>query len=735
MTYSYSSSNYSDHMDSSATKGNVPLTHYGSGDGEPCSQTGYHDTLPTYGSSSNVGTEADESNRIYVNIPQIEEPVYNEVDSRTLAPEINELINTEIEYVCSLQLLISHIEPRLKEIPEVDVGSLLCNADELLAVHDSFLSELKDTKNDDQNQLSRIGNLFHEYSADMENAYAVYCNGYTRSSTLLQSYQETPIYEKIQEVLQIVQYMDSSKQYKDLSFYLIQPVQRITRYPLFLRSILKNVPQNRHSQELLQRALDTMNEVNININENKRRKEIATKYLQQDKSTWKKKISNLNTHTISKKTNRLSTLLRKQTGMSPKKEDKEFDSFTEKFHRLANFVSQLEENVILYVRNIEAFLNIQPQTYQLELLQGTVHPFQAFSQELCNSIYSVFKRRVQLLVLQPVSNLLECLKGPKNLIKKRADKLLDYENLEKYSETGKITWEEEDIVNNYKCIHSMLISELPQCIALSYQWLQKILLTFMALQKDLFEQGRHAAETHASEMQCCMAAEENFKRWVNDSICQMVSQLSEFIKIFEEESLPPIVQEHTPATQRHIQQLLQRYKADKLFQVVSSFASYREMELSLSRGDVVAVIQLADTKGNKNRWLVDTGASRGYVPSSKLQPYQVEQSPYQLCVSSESSKTSEMRRHSVTAQPSPYPYVPVDIPEVFQLPFQIVAGYPFTARSNYEVSIMAGDPVKVLEPHDKEGRPEWSLVEVSGQRGYVPSNYLIRVAVQANRRP
>ncbi|KAM5172624.1 rho guanine nucleotide exchange factor 37 [Mantella aurantiaca] len=736
LTHSYSSSSYSDYMDNSATRANVPMTRYGSDDQESCFQIGYNaqDTSPTSYSSSNVGMPAGQSERIYQNIPQIEEPVYDDIfDCRITAPEINELISTEIEYVRSLQLLISHIQPRLEEIPEVDVRSLLCNADELLSVHASFINELKDTENDHQNQICRIGSLFQEYSRDMENAYAVYCNGYSRSASLLQSYQETHINKKIQEVLQIVQHLDSCKQYKDLSFYLIQPVQRITRYPLLLLNIQKNVPQNRQSQEILQSALDTMNEVIANINENKRRKEIATKYLQSDQRTLTEKLLQLNTHTIKKKTNRLSTFIKQQIPMSPKKEDKEFDSLAEKFHRLACFVSNLEENLTVYVKNVEAFLNIQPQTYQLELLQGTMHPYQAFSQELCYRIYPAFKKRVQLLVLQPISNLSECLKGPKNLIKKRADKLLDYENLEeKYSETGKMTYEEEDIVNNYKSIHSMLMSELPRCISLSWQWLQNILLTFMALQKDLSEQGQHVAGTQASQMQCCMAAEANFKRWVDDGICQMVSQLSEFIKKFEEESLPPIVQEHTPAIERQIQQLLQRYRAEKLYQVVSSFAGSKEMELSLSRGDVVAVIQLADTKGNKNRWLVDTGASRGYVPSSKLQPFHVEQSPSHLRVSPESSNTVEMRRHSLSTQVCPYPTSQgyLDTTKTFQ----IVAGYPFMARSNYEVSVMAGEPVTVLEPHDKEGRPEWSLVEASGQRGYVPTSYLIRVPVQANNR-
>lgn len=41
------------------------------------------------------------------------------------------------------------------------------------------------------------------------------------------------------------------------------------------------------------------------------------------------------------------------------------------------------------------------------------------------------------------------------------------------------------------------------------------------------------------------------------------------------------------------------------------------------------------------------------------------------------------------------------------------------------MSVGAGEPVRVLEPRDKRGNAEWSLVEVGGgRRGYVPSNYL-----------
>ena len=58
--------------------------------------------------------------------------------------------------------------------------------------------------------------------------------------------------------------------------------------------------------------------------------------------------------------------------------------------------------------------------------------------------------------------------------------------------------------------------------------------------------------------------------------------------------------------------------------------------------------------------------------------------------------------------------------------FQVVAVYPFVARSTHELSLQAGQPVTILEAQDKKGNPEWSLVEANGQRGYVPSNFLAR---------
>ncbi len=37
-----------------------------------------------------------------------------------------------------------------------------------------------------------------------------------------------------------------------------------------------------------------------------------------------------------------------------------------------------------------------------------------------------------------------------------------------------------------------------------------------------------------------------------------------------------------------------------------------------------------------------------------------------------------------------------------------------------------GQVVKVIQPHDLDGNTDWWLIEVDGNQGYVPANYLYK---------
>lgn len=60
-----------------------------------------------------------------------------------------------------------------------------------------------------------------------------------------------------------------------LSFLLVIPLQRITKYPLLLQKILENTPPDSGAYPVLQRATSAVQDVNTNINEYKRRKEVG----------------------------------------------------------------------------------------------------------------------------------------------------------------------------------------------------------------------------------------------------------------------------------------------------------------------------------------------------------------------------------------------------------------------------------------------------------------------------
>lgn len=90
--------------------------------------------------------------------------------------------------------------------------------------------------------------------------------------------------------------------------------------------------------------------------------------------------------------------------------------------------------------------------------------------------------RLKTLVFKPLSSLRELMAGPHNLIRKRQDKLLDFEIIE---EKSSLTYDEQAIANTYKTINTLLVNELPQFNAKAMQLLWATLGTFSCLQKDL----------------------------------------------------------------------------------------------------------------------------------------------------------------------------------------------------------------------------------------------------------
>ncbi|XP_036096760.1 rho guanine nucleotide exchange factor 37 isoform X2 [Molossus molossus] len=631
---------------------------------------------------------------------------------------IRELIDTEVSYLHMLQLCALGIRSRLKQLPQGDLDVLFSNIDDLIKVNSRFLQDLQETDTRGEKQVQLIGNLFLEFQEELEQVYKVYCANYDQALLLVESYRREP--ELQREIQGIIEAVVPQAGPSGLSFLLVIPLQRITKYPLLLQKILENTLPDASAYPVLQRAASALHDVNTNINEYKRRKELASKYTKVEQLSLRERLARINTHTLSKKTARLSQLLKQEAGLVFRTEDKEFDALEEKFQGVSLCVTELRNNVATYMDNLEAFLHFRPQESDLDMPGGPVGQYCNLARDLQLQAFPVFKQRLEGLVWQPLCSLAKALAGPRNLIKKRLDKLLDFEHLEeKLLEAGNVTYEEEEARHTYQALNSLLVAELPQFNQLAMQWLGQILCTFVALQRDLAEQVLQRAEGSLAQLPHHHLSEPAFRKLVEDALGQAGHQLQSFQKNFEKVLPPPTVQPLLPGAEHQLQALLSRYGPGKLYQVTSSISGAGTLDLTLLRGQIVALLQNKDTKGNSSRWLVDTGGHRGYVPAGKLEPYHIV--PSEEKPRGQAAPLKDSQHLTAESTPAPVPSVPAETQV-----FQVVAVYPFVARSSHEVSLQAGQPVTVLEAQDKKGNPEWSLVEVDGQSGYVPSSFLAR---------
>ncbi|KFP22802.1 Rho guanine nucleotide exchange factor 37, partial [Egretta garzetta] len=623
---------------------------------------------------------------------------------------VEELITTEASYVHNIQLCVSDIRAHLqkKELPDLDLEGLFSNTDDILHVSRRFLKGLEAAATQEHEQLLRISALFQEFKEEMETVYKIYCASYEHALLLVESYRKDPRLQ--QEILETLNATVPHTGASDLSFFLVMPVQRVTKYPLLLRKILENTPTSASAYPALQAAVHAMGQVNANINEYKRRREVATKYNKAEHLTLRDRFARLNTHSIAKKTTRLSRLFMHEAGIVAKTEDREYDDLEEKFQCVVSSVAALKENVASYLGHLE----------------GPAQQYRRFAEYLHGTVFPEFKRRLDRLVCQPLCSLSDMLVGPQQLVKKRLDKLLDYEEIqERKSEMGSVTYDEEAAMNTYLAINALLVAELPRFNQVALQLLGQILCSFSTLQRDLAAQVLHQAEKELEQMPHGRMPVPSFWKMVEDTLRQSGAQLHSFCQTFETVTPSPVTQPLNPAEERKVLSLVSKHGPDKLYQVTSNISGSKDLDLTLQRGQIVALLQSVDTKGNTSRWLVDAGGPRGFVPAGKLQPYCPVQSQQPGMQMPALENSTERRRYSYAPPEAPRPQVATFTPA-----FQVVAGFSFAARSPQEVSLQAGQPVVVLEPHDKKGSKEWSLVEVNGQRGYVPSSYLMTVPVQ-----
>ncbi|XP_064004506.1 rho guanine nucleotide exchange factor 38 [Pogoniulus pusillus] len=676
---------------------------------------------------------------------------------------IAELMQTEKDYISDLDLCIKEvIQPlRNKQIAGFDVDGLFSNIELVHQVSAKLLSLLEEATTDVEPPMQIIGEVFLQIKGPLEDTYKIYCCRHDDAHTVLESYEkDEELKQHLRHCVQSLKkiYEEEGKpNLMDMGSLMIKPVQRVMKYPLLLCELLNSTPTSHPDHKVLQDALFAMKNINVNINELKRRKDLVLKYKRNDDDeTLKEKFSRLNIHSISKKSKRVTSHLKILTGGEPQVKDQAFNKEERLFRSLEKTVKLCVKNISLSSQHLQDSIHLAAQniTGLQEILEDKGDQVSNCLKTQNNTANPCEDLMAQLdkLVLTPLSALQALFSGPQKLIQKRYDKLLDYN-----SYLQKSTGEELDLAKkDYEALNAQLVEELQVFNRAAKKIVLNCLHCFMTLLGKIIS----AALQSSSAMVVPVPLSSS-------SICEVQNQLMEevhklnFVKenssatfierklSLEKKKPVPSPLEPPRQTEDHRSKLLSSYSTELLYQAKRKCNATQEFDIDLYEGELVAVVEQKDPFGSTSRWLVDTGILKGYVYSSFLRPYNptkahkdVAENSFgdddfdniSLFVSSRPSADSSTRslgqKKSGSSSSLDFcenPTINGTRTHTFQDTDDLhtfYAVYAFQARNDQELSLQEYQKVRILRFSDLSGNKEWWLAEAKGQKGYVPSNYL-----------
>ncbi|XP_057388371.1 phosphatidylinositol 3,4,5-trisphosphate-dependent Rac exchanger 2 protein isoform X2 [Balaenoptera acutorostrata] len=192
---------------------------------------------------------------------------------------LSELQKTERDYVGTLEFLVSAFLHRMnqcaaskldKNVTEETVKMLFSNIEDILAVHKEFLKVVEECLHPEPNAQQEVGTCFLHFK-DKFRIYDEYCSNHEKAQKLLFELNKI---RTIRTFLLNCMLLGGRKNTDvPLEGYLVTPIQRICKYPLLLKELLKRTPRKHSDYAAVMEALQAMKAVCSNINEAKRQME------------------------------------------------------------------------------------------------------------------------------------------------------------------------------------------------------------------------------------------------------------------------------------------------------------------------------------------------------------------------------------------------------------------------------------------------------------------------------
>ncbi|XP_063902297.1 rho guanine nucleotide exchange factor 26-like [Zophobas morio] len=205
----------------------------------------------------------------------VDEDLVNSLSSEELKRQecLYEIVFSEEQYIKKLELVLRVYEKPLKKlniIPREDMASILGDLGFIYTINKDLLEQLKVRQKEQWPLVQDVTDILIPFLKQLAKNYSCHCGKIKRANENCVRLSQTNIeFNRFLNTITIQKDVDSL----GLQSYVILPLQRVTKYALLLRELLKYTSSDHPSFDNVKKALELAEEGLTIINENTREAE------------------------------------------------------------------------------------------------------------------------------------------------------------------------------------------------------------------------------------------------------------------------------------------------------------------------------------------------------------------------------------------------------------------------------------------------------------------------------
>ncbi|KAJ3279401.1 hypothetical protein HK104_001500 [Borealophlyctis nickersoniae] len=422
---------------------------------------------------------------------------------------VAEIVDTERQFLNDMEVMMEvYARPAGEKqvLAAHDIKILFGNLDVIIETSTKLLDllEAASTATD-----MWIGEAFNQMMREIEDTYCEYCKHNEAAMAKLAEFSSPQCLPQIQHFLKVANSKsDAQSQLQgktgawDLGSLVIKPVQRVLKYPLLIKSLLKETSPQSPDFDQLVKASEAIEGVAEKINEVKRRKDIVEKYVEGK--------ANANViHGITKKWVRGTQQLKQATGISDTETttDMFYDALVEKLDLQYRSAQQLNKDLTFWVRSVKDYFDLQ-ETMAITLEEiysmssdrsvgndsGYFHAILEY-RKACSRIaigpWRDAESKIKTTIHPALETLMNRFKEPNLIMNKRNKKLLDYDRARAMRARGEpVDKTLLESAEAYSSLNAQLLEELPKFLDLVCKYIDIVVCHIADIQAQVYRDIR-----------------------------------------------------------------------------------------------------------------------------------------------------------------------------------------------------------------------------------------------------